>query len=75
MFGVGLILLLLYYDIYFIEDLVELIYDLKNVNLCVEINVKLVFEVGVGIIVVGVVKGCVDIIFVSGYDGGMGVFL
>lgn len=73
--GVGLILLLLYYDIYLIEDLVQLIYDLKNVNLSVSIFVKFVLEVGVGMVVVGVVKVKVDYVVIVGYDGGMGVLL
>lgn len=74
-FGVILILLLLYYDIYFIEDLVQLIFDFKQVNLQVLVLVKLVFELGVGIIVVGVVKVYVDLIIIFGYDGGIGVLL
>lgn len=73
--GVGLILFFLYYDIYLIEDLVQFIFDLKNVNCEVWINVKLVLKVGVGIIVSGVVKVYVDVIFILGYDGGMGVLL
>lgn len=52
-----------------------MIYDLKNVNCDVRISVKLVLKVGVGIIVVGVVKVIVDVIVISGYDGGIGVFL
>lgn len=75
MFGVGLILLLFYYDIYFIEDLVQLIYDLKNVNLFVWVYVKLVFENGVGMVVVGVFKVYVDVVLILGYDGGIGVIL
>lgn len=73
--GVMLILFLLYYDIYLIEDLVQLIYDLKQINLCVKIMVKLVVLLGVGIIVVGVVKVKVDVILILGYNGGMGVSL
>lgn len=74
-FGVMLIFLLLYYDIYFIEDLVQFIFDFKQVNLKVMIFVKLVFELGVGIIVIGVVKVYVDLIIIVGYDGGIGVSL
>lgn len=72
--GVVLILLLLYYDIYLIEDLVQLIYDLYQVYFVVFVSVKLVVEIGIGIIVVGVVKVNVDVIQIFGYDGGMGVF-
>lgn len=50
-----------------------MIFDLKNVNWEVCINVKLVFKVGVGIIVFGVVKVYVDVILIFGYDGGIGV--
>lgn len=71
--GVILILLLLYYDIYLIEDLVQFIYDLKQINLIVKVIVKLVVFLGVGIIVVGVVKVEVDIILILGYNGGIGV--
>ncbi|WP_236550277.1 glutamate synthase-related protein, partial [Enterococcus gallinarum] len=55
-----------------IEDLAELIYDLKNANPRADINVKLVSEVGVGTIAAGVAKGRADIILISGYDGGTG---
>lgn len=48
---------------------------MKNINCDVWISVKFVLKVGVGMIVVGVVKGVVDVIVISGYDGGMGVFL
>ena len=61
-----------HHDIYSIEDLAELIHDLKNANPRARINVKLVSEVGVGIIAAGVAKGHADVILVSGYDGGTG---
>ncbi|KOS00290.1 MULTISPECIES: glutamate synthase large subunit [Paenibacillus] len=70
--GVGLISPPPHHDIYSIEDLAELIYDLKNANPRADINVKLVSEVGVGTIATGVAKGRADIILVSGYDGGTG---
>lgn len=70
--GVGLISPPPHHDIYSIEDLAELIYDLKNSNPRANINVKLVSEVGVGTIAAGVAKGRADIILVSGYDGGTG---
>lgn len=50
-----------------------MIFDLKNVNCKGCVNVKLVFEAGVGIIVLGVVKVKVDVVLIAGYDGGMGV--
>ncbi|WP_099204248.1 glutamate synthase large subunit [Scatolibacter rhodanostii] len=61
-----------HHDIYSIEDLAELIYDLKNANQDARISVKLVSEVGVGTIAAGVAKGKADVILVSGYDGGTG---
>lgn len=70
--GVGLISPPPHHDIYSIEDLAELIYDLKNANPRAGINVKLVSEVGVGTIAAGVAKGRADTILVSGYDGGTG---
>ncbi|MBY9081276.1 glutamate synthase large subunit [Paenibacillus sp. HN-1] len=70
--GVGLISPPPHHDIYSIEDLAELIYDLKNANPRANINVKLVSEVGVGTIAAGVAKGRADVILVSGYDGGTG---
>ncbi|MBD7966483.1 glutamate synthase large subunit [Paenibacillus gallinarum] len=70
--GVGLISPPPHHDIYSIEDLAELIYDLKNANPRADINVKLVSEAGVGTIAAGVAKGRADIILVSGYDGGTG---
>ncbi|MNM01090.1 Ferredoxin-dependent glutamate synthase 1 [compost metagenome] len=70
--GVGLISPPPHHDIYSIEDLAELIYDLKNANPRANINVKLVSEVGVGTIAAGVAKGRADVILISGYDGGTG---
>ena len=70
--GVGLISPPPHHDIYSIEDLAELIFDLKNANPRARISVKLVSEVGVGTIAAGVAKGHADVILVSGYDGGTG---
>ncbi|MFZ7120179.1 MAG: glutamate synthase large subunit [Eubacteriaceae bacterium] len=70
--GVGLISPPPHHDIYSIEDLAELIHDLKNANKDARINVKLVSEVGVGTIAAGVAKGKADVILISGYDGGTG---
>ncbi|MEG6588052.1 glutamate synthase large subunit [Paenibacillus barengoltzii] len=70
--GVGLISPPPHHDIYSIEDLAELIYDLKNANPQARINVKLVAEAGVGTIAAGVAKGRADVILISGYDGGTG---
>jgi glutamate synthase (ferredoxin) len=70
--GVGLISPPPHHDIYSIEDLAELIHDLKNANREARINVKLVSEVGVGTIAAGVAKGKADVILISGYDGGTG---
>ena len=70
--GVGLISPPPHHDIYSIEDLAQLIYDLKNANKRARINVKLVSEVGVGTIAAGVAKGKADVILISGYDGGTG---
>ncbi|MDR3037426.1 MAG: glutamate synthase subunit alpha, partial [Coriobacteriales bacterium] len=61
-----------HHDIYSIEDLAQLIHDLKNANRDARINVKLVSEAGVGTIAVGVAKGLADTIVISGYDGGTG---
>lgn len=61
-----------HHDIYSIEDLAELIHDLKNANPRARINVKLVSEVGVGTVAAGVAKGKADVILISGYDGGTG---
>ncbi len=70
--GVGLISPPPHHDIYSIEDLAELIHDLKNSNVDARINVKLVSETGVGTIASGVAKAKADVILVSGYDGGTG---
>ncbi len=69
---VGLISPPPHHDIYSIEDLAQLIYDLKNANNRARINVKLVSEVGVGTVAAGVAKAKADVILVSGYDGGTG---
>ncbi len=69
---VGLISPPPHHDIYSIEDLSQLIYDLKNANREARINVKLVSEVGVGTIAAGVAKAKADVILVSGFDGGTG---
>ncbi len=70
--GVGLISPPPHHDIYSIEDLAQLIYDLKNVNPKARISVKLVAEVGVGTVAAGVSKAHADVILVSGHDGGTG---
>jgi glutamate synthase (ferredoxin) len=70
--GVGLISPPPHHDIYSIEDLAQLIHDLKNANHHARINVKLVAEVGVGTIAAGVAKGHADVVLISGYDGGTG---
>ena len=70
--GVGLISPPPHHDIYSIEDLAELIHDLKNANRQARISVKLVAEVGVGTIAAGVAKAHADVVLVSGYDGGTG---
>ncbi len=70
--GVGLISPPPHHDIYSIEDLAELIFDLKNANNNARISVKLVSEVGVGTIAAGVAKGRADVVLISGYDGGTG---
>ena len=61
-----------HHDIYSIEDLAQLIFDLKNVNPRARISVKLVSEIGVGTIAAGVAKGHADMILISGFDGGTG---
>ncbi len=61
-----------HHDIYSIEDLAELIHDLKNANPQARINVKLVSEIGVGTVAAGVAKGRADVVLISGYDGGTG---
>ena len=70
--GVGLISPPPHHDIYSIEDLAELIHDLKNANADARISVKLVSEVGVGTIAAGVAKAHADVILISGHDGGTG---
>ncbi|RMH50253.1 MAG: glutamate synthase large subunit, partial [Zetaproteobacteria bacterium] len=70
--GVGLISPPPHHDIYSIEDLAQLIFDLKNVNPDAEISVKLVSEVGVGTIAAGVVKAHADHVVIAGHDGGTG---
>jgi glutamate synthase (NADPH/NADH) large chain len=69
---VGLISPPPHHDIYSIEDLAQLIFDLKNANRDARINVKLVSEVGVGTIAAGVSKAKADVVLISGYDGGTG---
>jgi len=70
--GVGLISPPPHHDIYSIEDLAELIHDLKNANHHARISVKLVAEVGVGTIAAGVAKAHADVVLISGFDGGTG---
>ena len=70
--GVGLISPPPHHDIYSIEDLAELIHDLKNANRHARISVKLVSEVGVGTIAAGVAKAHSDVVLISGFDGGTG---
>jgi glutamate synthase (NADPH/NADH) large chain len=70
--GVGLISPPPHHDIYSIEDLAQLIFDLKNANPKARISVKLVSKAGVGTIAAGVAKGLADVIVISGHDGGTG---
>nr|MDJ0578226.1 glutamate synthase large subunit [Xenococcaceae cyanobacterium MO_234.B1] len=70
--GVGLISPPPHHDIYSIEDLAELIHDLKNANREARVSVKLVSEVGVGTIAAGVAKAHADVVLISGFDGGTG---
>ncbi len=70
--GVGLISPPPHHDIYSIEDLAQLIYDLKNANRKARINVKLVSEAGVGTVAAGVSKANADVVLISGADGGTG---
>ena len=70
--GVGLISPPPHHDIYSIEDLAQLIHDLKNANHHARISVKLVAEVGVGTIAAGVAKAHADVVLISGHDGGTG---
>ena len=70
--GVGLISPPPHHDIYSIEDLAQLIHDLKNANSRARIHVKLVAEVGVGTVAAGVAKAHADVVLISGHDGGTG---
>jgi len=70
--GVGLISPPPHHDIYSIEDLAQLIHDLKNANPEARIHVKLVAEIGVGTVAAGVAKAHSDVVLISGYDGGTG---
>jgi len=70
--GVGLISPPPHHDIYSIEDLAQLIYDLKNVNPKARISVKLVSESGVGTVAAGVAKAHADVVLIAGHDGGTG---
>jgi glutamate synthase (NADPH) large chain len=70
--GVGLISPPPHHDIYSIEDIAQLIYDLKNANPLARIHVKLVSEVGVGTVAAGVAKAHADVVLISGHDGGTG---
>ena len=70
--GVGLISPPPHHDIYSIEDLAQLIHDLKNANTKARIHVKLVAEVGVGTVAAGVSKAHADVVLISGHDGGTG---
>ncbi|MBS4064817.1 MAG: glutamate synthase subunit alpha, partial [Chitinophagaceae bacterium] len=70
--GVGLISPPPHHDIYSIEDLAQLIFDLKNANRAARINVKLVSKAGVGTIAAGVTKAKADVVLISGHDGGTG---
>ncbi|MGN2615088.1 glutamate synthase large subunit [Aliivibrio fischeri] len=70
--GVGLISPPPHHDIYSIEDLAQLIYDLKNANRKGRVNVKLVSEAGVGTIASGVAKAKADVVLIAGFDGGTG---
>jgi glutamate synthase (NADPH/NADH) large chain len=70
--GVGLISPPPHHDIYSIEDLAQLIFDLKNANPAARVHVKLVSEVGIGTVAAGVSKAHADVVLVSGHDGGTG---
>ncbi|MGH9172691.1 MAG: glutamate synthase large subunit, partial [Acidimicrobiales bacterium] len=70
--GVGLISPPPHHDIYSIEDLAQLVYDLKNANPLARVHVKLVAEVGVGTVAAGVAKAHADVVLISGHDGGTG---
>jgi glutamate synthase (NADPH/NADH) large chain len=70
--GVGLISPPPHHDIYSIEDLAQLVHDLKNANPAARVHVKLVAEVGVGTVAAGVSKAHADVVLISGHDGGTG---
>ena len=70
--GVGLISPPPHHDIYSIEDLAQLIHDLKNANSSARVHVKLVSEIGVGTVAAGVSKAHADVVLISGHDGGTG---
>ena len=70
--GVGLISPPPHHDIYSIEDLAQLIFDLKNANPAARVHVKLVAESGVGTVAAGVSKAHADVVLISGHDGGTG---
>src|SRR5664280_2761798 len=70
--GVGLISPPPHHDIYSIEDLAQLIHDLKNANPSARVHVKLVAEIGVGTVAAGVSKAHADVVLISGHDGGTG---
>ena len=70
--GVGLISPPPHHDIYSIEDLKQLIHDLKNANPAARVHVKLVAEAGVGTVAAGVSKAKADVVLISGHDGGTG---
>ncbi len=70
--GVGLISPPPHHDIYSIEDLAQLIHDLKNANPAARVHVKLVAEIGVGTVAAGVAKAHADVVLISGHDGGTG---
>jgi glutamate synthase (NADPH/NADH) large chain len=70
--GVGLISPPPHHDIYSIEDLAQLIHDLKNANPTARVHVKLVAEIGVGTVAAGVAKAHADVVLISGHDGGTG---
>ncbi|RZI39249.1 hypothetical protein EGT07_29945, partial [Herbaspirillum sp. HC18] len=70
--GVGLISPPPHHDIYSIEDLAQLIYDLKNVNPTGDVSVKLVSEIGVGTVAAGVAKARADHVTIAGFEGGTG---
>ncbi len=70
--GVSLISPPPHHDIYSIEDLAQLVYDLKSVNPAARVGVKLVAQAGVGVVAAGVAKGFADVVMIAGHDGGTG---